>query len=113
MAKAMDDQFTIPVIGVKVGWDSILGLFPGVGDFSGLATHGYLMWKAYQLRVGIWVQVRMLINALIDFLVGMIPIVGDLFDLVWRSNRRNAKLISDAVEKSERARIGRRTRDAD
>ncbi len=93
LAHLMDDAFEIPIIKVRLGWDSILGFIPGVGDLVGLMSNGMLIRLAHQAgarkRVYVWIASY----AMVDFVVGVVPGVGDVFDIFWKSNRRGAKLL--------------------
>jgi hypothetical protein len=93
----LDESITLPG-GYKIGLDGILGLIPGVGDIvsSGLST--LIVFKAYKHNVPKVVLFRMMINIVIDTLVGAIPVLGDLFDFVWKANTMNAKLLQQYRE---------------
>tara|TARA_R110002110_G_scaffold84923_3_gene220698 strand:+ start:2148 stop:2612 length:465 start_codon:yes stop_codon:yes gene_type:complete len=93
LAWRMDTAFKIPLIGVRVGWDSILGLIPGVGDVLALAPAGYILKEAHRLGVPGSVLARMGTNVGIDLAIGAIPLVGDLFDIGWKANTRNVELL--------------------
>ena len=93
LARRMDTAFKIPLIGVRVGWDSILGLIPGVGDVLALAPAGYIVKEAHRLGVPASVLARMGTNVGIDLAIGAIPLVGDLFDVGWKANTRNVELL--------------------
>ena len=99
LAGRMDDFIKIPGTKIGIGWDSILGLLPGIGDVLTLLSQTYLIFQAFRVGVRKRVFAKMLVNALIDVLVGAIPGLGDLFDIFWRSNRRNADLIRDEIAK--------------
>ncbi len=90
----LDDRFRIPGTDVRFGLDPIIGiLFPGLGDaVSGVGSIGLL---ALALRRGVprVVLLRMVLNILVDVLAGALPVVGDIFDLAYKSNRRNLELI--------------------
>jgi Domain of unknown function (DUF4112) len=94
LVRILDDAFTIPGTHIGVGLDAIIGFFfPGLGDAAtGLASLA-LVVLAFHMRVPKVVLVRMIFNILIDTLVGAIPILGDAFDVFWRSNRKNLELI--------------------
>ncbi|MGB7325255.1 MAG: DUF4112 domain-containing protein [Rubripirellula sp.] len=97
-ARLMDDAIEIPVLGIRLGWDSILGFIPGVGDVAGLLSHGFLIVQAHRAgarkRFFLW----LLLYALIDFIVGVIPVFGDIFDIFWKSNRRGAAMLRKEIE---------------
>lgn len=93
MASLLDSAFRIPGTEFRIGWDTILGLIPGVGDVAtGLASAsivGYAARKGVRRRV----IARMLANVGIDVLVGAIPVLGDVFDAGFKANLRNVKLL--------------------
>lgn len=90
----LDDRFRIPGTDVRFGLDPIIGiLFPGVGDaVTGAGSVGLLVLA---LRRGVprLVMLRMILNILVDMLAGSLPIVGDIFDVAYKANRRNLELI--------------------
>jgi hypothetical protein len=91
---------------VKVGLDALLGLIPGVGDVGSAAVGAYLLRAAVRLGVPSVVIARMLLNVLIDTVIGLIPFVGDLLDVLYRANAKNARLIVEAVEDRRAAARG-------
>ena len=90
----LDDRFRIPGTDVRFGLDPIIGiLFPGIGDaVTGTGSIGLLTLAVRRgvPRVVLW---RMVLNILIDMLFGSLPIVGDIFDVAFKANRRNLELI--------------------
>jgi hypothetical protein len=92
----LDDRFQIPGTDVRFGLDPIIGiLFPGIGDaVSGVGSVG-LMALALRRGVPRIVLFRMILNILVDVLAGSLPIVGDIFDVAYKSNRRNLELIRE------------------
>lgn len=81
--------------GFRIGLDGLLGLIPGVGDAiaGGLST--WMLYQAYKLNVPKIVMVRMVINIIIDSVLGAIPIVGDIFDFFFKANLKNARLLDE------------------
>src|SRR5437870_14272 len=75
------------------GLDPIIGLIPGVGDLAAPLFSIVLLLHSVRLRVPRVVQARMVLNAAIDFGIGIIPLVGDLFDFGWKANVRNLALL--------------------
>ena len=93
MARLLDSAVPVPGTSFRFGLDPILGLVPGFGDIvSPLFTVG-IIWQARDLGVPRVVMMRMIINVAIDTLVGLVPIVGDLFDFAWKSNDMNLALL--------------------
>jgi hypothetical protein len=89
----LDNAFSIPGTRIRFGLDPLLGLFPGLGDFITPAFSALLLIHASRVGVPRVVQFRMLVNALLDTVIGIVPVVGDLFDVAWKSNVRNVALI--------------------
>lgn len=93
LSRLMDSQFAIG--GFRFGLDALLGLFPVVGDVLGLGTSGILLVAAVRHGASGSVLMRMLLNILLDFTIGEIPLLGDLFDIVFRANERNYALLAE------------------
>jgi len=89
----MDAQFRIPGTTFRFGLDSILGLIPGIGDFTGAAIAAVIVAEAIRLRVPWSVVGHMASNVLVDAIVGSIPVFGDIFDVAYKANRRNVRLL--------------------
>ena len=95
LAKLMDSQFRIPGTEYRFGLDSVIGLIPGVGDLSTFAVSGYMLTLMAKNGASGFVMARMILNILIDAIVGSIPLVGDIFDLGFKANNRNMKLMQE------------------
>jgi hypothetical protein len=105
LAWLMDRAVTIPGTRISVGLDAILGLLPVGGDFlTGLVQAGIVVVALYQYRVPRAVAARMAANVLIDTALGAVPLVGDAFDVFFKANTRNVKLLRQVEE--ERHRTG-------
>lgn len=102
LAKVMDEQFVIPGTGIRFGWDSVLGLFPGLGDAITSAVSLIIVHHAWQTGASPILIGRMLANIGIDAIVGAVPLVGDAFDFVWKANRKNARLLEQHLRASSR-----------
>jgi hypothetical protein len=89
----LDSAFRVPGTRLTFGLDPLLGLVPGLGDLATPLFAALLLVHAVRLRIPRVVQVRMLINAVIDFGIGSIPVLGDLFDFGWKANVRNLALL--------------------
>ncbi|HEY7783603.1 MAG TPA: DUF4112 domain-containing protein [Pyrinomonadaceae bacterium] len=104
----MDDLFRIPGIGWRFGIDALAGLIPGFGDTATSLVSFYILASAVRYRVPKITLFRMGLNLGIDYLVGALPFVGDLFDAWWKSNQRNVELLRKrATVSAEEAREGR------
>jgi len=90
----LDDIFRIPGTNIRFGLDGIIGLiFPGAGDAVTGAAAITLLLRALRERVPTIILVRMLGNVGLDFLLGLVPGLGDAVDFVYKGSRRNLRLI--------------------
>jgi len=104
----MDDLFRVPVLGWRFGLDPLIGLVPGLGDTSTALVSFYILAAAVRYRVPKITMLRMGLNIGIDYVFGSLPIVGDLADAWWKSNRMNLELLQKrATVSAEEARSGR------
>ena len=101
----LDEAFTIPGTERKIGIDPIIGLIPGGGDLIGGALSIYIMHAGIRMGMPRSVIIRMFGNIALEFIIGCIPIIGDLFDAMWKSNQRNVKLIEDSIISEEKNTI--------
>lgn len=92
-----DSQFTIPFTRIKIGLDALIGLIPGVGDAAGLVLSAYVLIEAVRLGVPKRLLGRMLFNVVLEFVVGIVPVLGDAFDVYWRANTRNTALLREHI----------------
>jgi hypothetical protein len=105
----MDDVFRVPVLGWRFGLDALLGLIPGPGDTSTSLVSFYILAAAVRYRVPKITLLRMGLNIAFDYVIGSLPLVGDVADAWWKSNRMNLELlrkratVSAAEAKSGRA----------
>jgi hypothetical protein len=89
----MDDLIRVPGLGWRFGLDAIIGLIPGFGDTATSLVSFYILIAAVRYRVPKITLLRMGLNIAIDYLVGSLPLVGDLFDAWWKSNQMNLELL--------------------
>ena len=92
VAHVLDNLVRVPGTGRRVGLDPIIGLIPVVGDLSGALVSAWIVLEAARFRIPAIVLLRMTIYAVADFLVGLIPFVGDVFDFGFKANTRNLEL---------------------
>ena len=93
LATLMDAAVVIPGTTVRIGWDPVIGLFPGIGDALTTVISFYIVAEALRLGVPVGTLVRMSVNIAIDFGLGTVPIAGDVFDALWRANLMNVDLL--------------------
>ena len=101
LATLLDTALVIPGTGVRFGLDALIGLFPGVGDLITTALSLFIVHEAYQLGAPSRVIARMLGNVALDGVFGAVPLVGDAFDVLWRTNRRNMRLLREWLERDK------------
>jgi len=92
-ARLLDAAFAIPGTRIRFGWDPILGLVPGLGDLATPVFAGLLLVHAYSAGVPKVVQLRMVLNVLLDVLLGLVPLAGDVADVAWKANVTNLRLL--------------------
>ena len=95
LADALDSRFS--VMGFRFGWDPILGLVPGLGDVAALLPAAWLVWEGRRMGASRGTLARMAANTGVDFVVGAVPVLGDLFDVAFKANRRNARLLREDI----------------
>src|SRR6185295_1096286 len=98
LARWMDSVFRIPVLGVRFGLDAIIGLVPGIGDLLTSLASLYILSSANRYGIPRVTLARMAANIAIDYVLGSIPVVGDVFDLYWKSNLKNLALLRRHLE---------------
>ncbi len=109
LARLFEQAFRIPGTRIRFGLDALFGLLPGVGDIAGGLVAVYALRVARNLRAPAAVQMHMLMNIALDSLLGMIPILGDLFDFAFEAQTRNLALLERWLESPDRqARRSRR-----
>ncbi len=94
----LDDAFRIPGTDIRFGLDPVVGVLPIAGDWATAVVSTYIVAEAVNLGVPTHVIGRMLFNIGLDATIGMIPILGTLFDTAWKANRRNVKLVEKHVD---------------
>ncbi len=95
----LERSFVIPGTKFPVGLDSLLGLVPVLGDVITAVMGAYMVWEARNLGMSKWQLIRMTANVGVDTAIGAVPFVGDAFDLVWRSNSKNLRIIRKHLDK--------------
>jgi hypothetical protein len=100
----MDEAFEVPGTNYRVGWDSIIGLVPVVGDLVTAGISAWIIHEANKQGISRWQMMRMLGNVGIDFTIGLIPGLGDLADAVFKANSKNLRILERHLEKQEKRR---------
>ena len=103
LSHVLDDWFRIPGTSVRFGIDGIVGLIPGVGDLLGGLASSIIVLAAWFRGVPTITVARMIANVAIEVFVGTVPFFGDAFDIAWKANRRNYKLLSGSLATTPRS----------
>ena len=108
LSRWMDGLFRIPGVGWRFGLDALIGLIPGLGDTATTVVSFYVLAAGVRYRVPKVTLLRMGLNIAIDYVLGSVPLVGDAFDMFWKSNQMNVELLRQrATVSAEETRKGR------
>jgi hypothetical protein len=99
MELVLERSFSLPGIRYPIGLDGVAGLVPVLGDIVTAALGLYIVWEARNLGLPKWKIARMAGNVLIDSAVGAVPVAGDVFDVFFRSNTRNLRILRKHLDK--------------
>ena len=97
----LDSKFKIPGTSITFGADFLIGLIPGIGDIAGYVLSSALVVAMAKHGASTKVIIKMLGNVILDAVVGAIPIIGDLFDLTYKANRRNYRMLKEYHQKGK------------
>ena len=92
-SKMTDSQFSIPFTGIRFGVDPILGMIPIIGDFIGLLLSLPVLIEANRIGAPAELKRKMIRNMIIEAVMGIVPVLGDVFDVYWKANTRNTALL--------------------
>ena len=98
----LDSSIKIPGTQYRMGVDSLVGFVPGIGDFLGILISGYIIVEAFRMGAPGKLLLRMGGNVALEALIGSIPIVGDIFDIAWKANNRNVRLLKNYLKDPKR-----------
>ena len=93
LKRLLDEAFRVPGTNITFGWDPIIGLVPWAGDLLTALLSCAIIVQAHRMRIPRVVVVRMLLNVAVDFVIGVVPVVGDVADVFWKSNTKNFALL--------------------
>lgn len=96
LAWFLDSSIRLPG-GFRIGAESIVGLIPGIGDTIGALVSSYIVFEAAKLGVSKSILFKMIGNVILETVVGIIPIVGDIFDMAYKANMRNVLLLETHI----------------
>lgn len=98
LSQLMDTAISIPGTGFRFGLDPIIGLIPGAGDLISTTFSAYIIFLATRFGLPRKVLAQMILNVALEAVVGSVPLVGDLFDAVYKSNIRNLALLEQQLQ---------------
>lgn len=99
LARVMDTQFSI--FGFRFGFDPLVGLVPWVGDAVMALSSLYMLWVGVQLELPPAKLARMAANIAVDLTFSLVPVVGDLADMVFKAYVRNLRILEEHVRELE------------
>lgn len=102
LARWLDTRFRIPGTRIRFGYDALIGLVPGIGGVAMTIPAVYLVWRAHGLGVPRSLIAHMLWNVAVDLAVGAVPVIGDIFDVAFKANRRNVDLLRRHLDRPAR-----------
>lgn len=103
LASALDNRFRLPGTQIWFGWDTILGLVPGVGDTVTLAPAAWMIWRGHKRGVRKRALAKMISNTSLDYVIGLVPLIGDIFDIGFKSNLKNIDIMRDEIARQQKA----------
>jgi hypothetical protein len=105
LSHILDDFLKIPGTSIRFGLDGIIGFIPGIGDVIGGIASCIIIAAAWTRGVSYVTVARMVANVGIEVIVGSIPVLGDMFDIAWRANRRNYALLEGSLKQPRKYTI--------
>ena len=99
LARFLDARFSI--FGIKFGFDSLIGLVPGIGDAASAGIGIYIIFRAWREGASFFILLRMFWTWLLDLIFGSVPVFGDIFDIAFRSNLKNVRLLQRHLKRRD------------
>jgi len=97
LSHLLDDWFRVPGTAIRFGLDGIVGFIPGIGDIIGGIASCVILFAAWARGVSYVTLARMVVNWGVEVLLGAVPVLGNLFDIAWKANRRNYALLTSSL----------------
>ena len=99
LSRLLDVAFVVPGTNVRFGVEAVMRLVPGIGDAAASALSCYVLYEAHRLGVPQHLLLRMIANVAVEGVAGAVPVLGDLFDVGFRANRRNVQILREHFER--------------
>ena len=97
LAKTLDSRFILPGTSIRFGLDTVIGLIPGIGDTLVAAPSIWIIWCGHRMGIGKRHIARMVANSAADYVIGLVPVIGDLFDVGFKANLRNVAILREQL----------------
>lgn len=104
IAELSDSKFRIPFTRIRFGVDALIGLIPILGETIGLLISLTILFEASKIGVPRSLKIKMLRNIALDWLIGLVPIAGDIADVAFKANVRNMKLLVTHIDEERKRR---------
>jgi hypothetical protein len=104
LAWLLDSSIPIPGTRLTIGLDALVGLLPFLGDLIGVLASSFILAEANRMGVGRTILARMAFNVAVEGVIGIVPIVGDVFDAAWKANQKNVRLLNAWAERPHQTR---------
>lgn len=98
LSRLLDNLIRVPGTSYGIGLDPVLGLIPGGGDLLGGLLSAYIVFKAFQFGVPRETLIRMASNIALETIVGVVPVLGDVFDVAWKANVKNVEILETYID---------------
>jgi hypothetical protein len=95
LGRQLDTRWRLPGTSIRIGADGLVGLIPGIGDTLAALPSAYMIVRGWQLGARRRTVAKMAVNTGVDYVLGTIPLVGDIFDIGFKGNLRNIRLLED------------------
>ncbi len=102
LAWLLDSTFRVPGTQFRFGLDGLIGMIPGIGDAAGAIISSHILTQAAQMGAPKSLLVKMGVNIALDAILGIVPVIGDISDFVWKANKRNVELLNDYLEQPQK-----------
>tara|TARA_R110002012_G_scaffold77282_14_gene195952 strand:- start:8144 stop:8566 length:423 start_codon:yes stop_codon:yes gene_type:complete len=103
LARTLDSRFVLPGTSIRFGLDTLIGLVPGIGDTLVAAPSAWIIWRGHRMGIGKRHIARMVANSAADYVIGLVPVIGDLFDVGFKANLRNVAILQEQLNARKQA----------
>lgn len=93
LSRLLDNAIPVPGTSYRFGLDPILGLIPAAGDLLGFLLSVFIIWESAQFGASRPTLIRMSLNVIFEAILGIVPLLGDVMDVVWKANAKNLELL--------------------